>query len=160
MILLNKQMLFEKFLSKESEEYNLKTIKKIGFEIDWFSRVNGRVLLSGRVSYESSKNFRSTENFREYLRENKINKNATFILLEDDHVSKFENNENFFVQRENQLKCDYLLFGNIKSQKRKFKVLRKKRFLIAVKNCLIYNEDNPYFSKDLTISCTFRNEML
>lgn len=145
---------------KDPTEFKYKNIRRVGFEIDWFSKVNGRTLLSGHVVFQSPKNFRCKSTFEKFLRENTTNIPATIVLLEEDHsVKNFGTIQNFFVRRENELYSNYVMFGKIKTKKKSFRVLRKKRFMIGVTDAILNDRGEHLYTKNLQIACTFRDKM-
>lgn len=57
---------FSNFMNIGVNDVDMSKYKRIGFEIDEFSRIYGRVLLIGHVVYMSEKNYRSIKHFEEF----------------------------------------------------------------------------------------------
>lgn len=154
-------MIFDSLLNENIDNFKYKNIKRTGFEIDWFSHVNGRTLLSGTVKYETVKNFKCPGALQSYLDNNEFNIPATILLVDEkEHsIDDFETVENFFIRKENELKDDYLCFGFIKNKKRGFRISRKKQFILNAYSCISKVHNQYGFTKNLQIACTFANKM-
>lgn len=154
-------MIFDSLINENIDNFKYKNIKRIGFEINWFSHVNGRTLLSGTVTYETVKNFRCPDALKKFLDNNTFNIPATIVLVDENQhsIDDFETTENFFIQKENELETDYLCFGVIKNKKRGFRICRKKQFIINASRCINKIHNQYRFIKNLQIACTFANKM-
>jgi hypothetical protein len=166
----------EKVCAIDHDTVKPAVVKQIGLEIDWFSNLYGRSILTGHVVYESEKNYRSKVMFNEFKIENKVSKPCTVILFEDDLdlellCSTFGNFGNFFIGCEQEIiekYSSYIMIGILKVPKKKrngkegrtYKVLRKKRFFIDVAKCIIVEGDTKRFVDPVLISCTFRDSMI
>lgn len=162
---------FKSFLDIVPSSVISSSYKRIGFEIDEFSRVYGRVLLVGHFVYQSEKNYRSIKHFNEWYEHNQINIPGVIVLLEENAktVSQIQNIDNMFINKFETIKREYLgqgsikMFGYVKKPKkgwRAFKIQRQKRFIIPVDSSILVNDEHVMYNDELSIHCTFRKKLI
>lgn len=168
---------FNLFLEKDATEFELSQIKQFGLEIDYFSRVYGRMLMVGHVVYKTNKNYRSKQQFETFRANNTISIPTIIMLFEEsDHViANMESIDNLFINKFEEIKKKYLvnnaikMFGYVKMPKRKkngkqgrsYKVNRNKRFVIPIDSLIYVDDDNNTKYCTLTsIHCTFRQKLV
>lgn len=163
---------FDDFLVPPPTDFSLSTMKQVGFEIDEFSRVYGRMLLTGHVIYKAGKNYRSKQQFEEFKVNNTINIPSTIVLFEEsnDVLSNFKNINNMFINKYDTIMAKYntiKMFGYVKAPRprkngklgRSYKIQRKERFIIPVVNLLYKDDNNLNYCSPLSIHCTFRKKL-
>lgn len=165
---------FECFLCRDDSDYSTSNVKQFGFEIDYFSRVYGRMLLVGRIAYKAEKNYRSKAHFENFKKDNLVSVPTTIMLVEepDSVVENVRTIQNMFINRFDEIHekySDIQMFGYVKEPKqrkngkpgRAYKVCRNKRFIIPVSNIIYKDQDGLLrHCSSTAIHCTFREKLL
>lgn len=166
---------FNIFLNNDDSKYKQSTIKQFGFEIDYFSRIYGRMIMVGHVVYKADKNYRSKKQFEDFRHDNNISIPAVVLLFEEPNhiISNVESIDNMFINKTDEIREKYfndaiILFGYIKRPKvrkngkvgKPFKVYRRKRFIIPITDLLYRDDDMSLnYCNTTTIHCTFRQKL-
>jgi hypothetical protein len=168
---------FNIFLKKDDTEFSISPVKQFGFEIDEFSRVYGRMVITGHVVFKANKNYRSKDQFENFIKENTVNIPTVIMLFEEENyvISKMKNVNNMFINKFDSIKEKYMgegsikMFGYVKQPKprkngkpgRAYKIQRKERFFIPITRLIYQDDDNSFkYCSPLTIRCTFRQKLI
>jgi hypothetical protein len=167
---------FDTFLKQDTSAFTQSNVKQFGFEIDYFSRVYGRMLMVGNISYQANKNYRSKHQFEQFRKDNTISIPAVVLLFEESDyvISNIESIDNLFINKFDEIKEKYCnsnaikMFGYVKKPKvrkngksgRSYKIHRCKRFIIPI-TYLLYedNKSNNKFCDTTAIHCTFLKKL-
>ena len=168
---------FNIFLEQSDNNFSLSPVKQFGFEIDEFSRVYGRIIMTGHIVYKPEKNYRSKKQFEEFKEKNMVDIPAVFMLFEEENhvISEMQNINNLFINKFDEIKEKYMnnnsmiMFGYVKPAKmrkngkpgRAFKVHRQNRFIIPVENIFYRDIDNSFkYCSQIVFHCTFRQKLI
>lgn len=164
------------FLEQDTCNFTQSNVKQFGFEIDYFSRVYGRMVMVGHIVYQANKNYRSKLQFETFRKENTISIPAVILLFEESDyvISNLESIDNMFINKFKDMKDNYFepsaikMFGYVKSAKlrkngkpgRAYKVHRRKRFIIPITDLMYKDGESDHkYCNTTAIHCTFRKKL-
>lgn len=166
---------FNIFLNNDTTNFTQSHVKQFGFEIDYFSRVYGRMVMVGQIVYKANKNYRSKLQFEQFREQNTISIPAVIMLFEESDyvISNLESIENMFINKFDDIKEKYFegsikMFGYVKAPKlrkngkvgRSYKIHRSKRFIISVTDMMFQDQESNFkYCNTTSVHCTFHEKL-
>lgn len=137
--------------------------KRLGIDLDWYSDVYGRIILSGRLTYEANKNFRGNDIINNYKKHNKIDKSCMVVLINSNASKNVSDNiTNFkeFMSGQTFKVPDVFIIGKITSKYKKKSSEKNKiiNFYINTDEVMIIDNItnlHQFVEKRLTFDCIY-----